>query len=103
MRKWEYCMLGPFGPNLEPLSKKISIEKLTDDGIYEESYPGEEADCHLASELIAHLGTEGWQLVTAGSFDVPPGLIAALYAGPVASRIGGHMLYFKRLIKSNTS
>lgn len=99
MNKWEYCLVGPFGPSLEPLSKRLSIGTITANGVKYETFPGD-ASSDLASKLIAYLGSQGWELTTTGSFDMHPGALQGFFSGPVAQRINGHVLYFKRLLNN---
>ena len=93
MKKWDYCAIGPLGPDLQPVRPDSFCEiwYLTGIGIQtpaQLNLPNFSQDpIQYSAQLIWLLGEEGWELAGSGTTNV------ALNAG---SGELGHMLYFKR-------
>ena len=96
MAKWEYCAVGPLGPDLQPIREKqgdINILYITREGVDLRTFTAKQKDLRAhVSNLIAYLGDEGWEIVGVGTTQAAAGAYAALAAGLKIS----HMLYFKR-------
>lgn len=100
MTKWEYCAVGPFGPDLNPIrtkSEDINILYLTKDGIVKRKLAERDKNPAIyATRIIAYLGEQGWEMAGSGTALAAMNITGALFGpGPLES----HMLYFKRPIE----
>jgi hypothetical protein len=78
MPKWEYCAVGPLGAWLHPIANKqehIYTMYIKSDGIDKRTLYTDGMDLQvLVSKLIAFLGENGWELVSAGTVTASPSL-----------------------------
>jgi len=102
MTKWEYCAIGPLGPDLSPVrseQKDIKNLYITMDGVKRKSFPEPESFLRKhVSHLIAHLGEQGWEMVGCGTVRAAANLGTAFF-GVQPGGVESHMLYFKRPIE----